>query len=73
MITNEEKIQCLQRWREIMPRLRRNLYAKAMMRETFGEEANEIACLNAIIADLRRTAREEQSGRDRAYPPWPLV
>ena len=49
MITNEEKIDCLQRWREIMPRLRRNLYAKAMMRETFGEEANEIACLNVEV------------------------
>jgi len=69
MITNEEKIDCLQRWREIMPRLRRNLYAKAMMRETFGEEANEIACLNAIIADYVR----KESGRDRPYPPWPLV
>ena len=72
MITNEEKIDCLQRWREIMPRLRRNLYAKAMMRETFGEEANEIACLNAIIGDYIR-ASAEKSGRERPYPPWPLV
>jgi hypothetical protein len=70
MITNEEKIDCLRRWREIMPRLRKNLYAKAMMRETFGEEANEIACLNAIIADYMRV---EESAVNRPYPPWPLV
>ena len=53
-----------------MPRLRKNLYAKAMMRETFGEEANEIACLNAIIADYTRV---EESAVNRPYPPWPLV